>query len=60
METNDKALREAILLGQVEIVKHFLEHGVDIHANDEKALRLASYYGHTEVVKLLLDAGKEL
>ena len=38
-------------------VRHLLDAGEDIHANNDAALRWACGMGHTEVVKLLLDAG---
>jgi hypothetical protein len=34
-----------------------VDHGADIHAEDEEALYLAASNGHREVVKILLNGG---
>ena len=42
--------------GETEKVEELLlEHGADIHADDNYALRWAAHYGHTKVVKLLIS-----
>ena len=46
--------------GQIDVVKHFLEVGADIDAQDRvkrTPLHWASYYGHTNMVRFLLEAG---
>ncbi len=46
--------------GQLECIKVLLEHGADIHYEDdecETAITLASLFGHTECVRYLLRQG---
>jgi ankyrin repeat protein len=59
-----KPLKDAALLGRVEIMTMLLDAGVDIDAVDEKnSNRGASYYAvlhnHFAAVKLLLDRGSQ-
>ena len=47
-------------MGQIDVVKHFLEVGADIDAQDRvkrTPLHWASSYGHTNMVRFLLEAG---
>ncbi len=44
-------------IGNVGMVRHFLDLGVSARIYDDDALRIASEHGHAEVVKVLLDAG---
>ena len=47
-------------MGQIDVVKHFLEVGADIDAQDRvkrTPLHWASFYGHTNMVRFLLEAG---
>ena len=53
MNRNEKLI-DASSNGHTETVKVLLEHGADVHANNDGALRSASYKGHTETVKLFL------
>jgi ankyrin repeat protein len=39
--------------GNLELVKLLLEHGADVHADDDRALRNAYYFDHLEIVKYL-------
>jgi hypothetical protein len=39
--------------GHLEVVKYLVEHGADIHAEDDYALVLACRKGHFEIVKYL-------
>ena len=41
--------------GYYHIAKWMIEHGADVHADDDFALRWAREMGHTEIVKLLED-----
>ena len=41
----------------VETVRYVLDHGADIHAQDDDALRYASANGHRDVVAVLLEHG---
>jgi ankyrin repeat protein len=53
----DQALIYSCDYGHFEIVKLFLEHNVNIHANDDEVLRWSARNGNLEVVKLLLEHG---
>ena len=47
-------------IGDLEIVKHLLERGANIEAQDQDGvtpLHCASYIGHLEIVKHLLERG---
>ena len=37
-----------------------MEHGADIHENDEQALRISSENGHLELVKYLVEKGADI
>ena len=59
MNKNEKLI-DASNNGHTETVKVLLEHGADVHADDDWALRWASYNGHTETVKVLLEHGADV
>jgi len=50
-------LREASGQGHADLVALLLEHGADVHADNEYALRVASDNAHADVVALLLEHG---
>jgi ankyrin repeat protein len=56
---DDLALRYASEKGHIETVKLLLDHGADVHVDNDRALRCASDNGHTETVKVLLDHGAD-
>ena len=52
---DDMALQMAISKdGDLEILRVLMEHGANIHAQDDYAIRFASEDGRTDMVKLLL------
>ena len=51
------AFRHASRNGYLETVKYFVEHGADIHLQDDMAFQLASEYGRLDVVKYLVEQG---
>jgi hypothetical protein len=46
--------------GELSLIVHSLNKGVDIHAENDEALILASKYGHLEVVKYLVEKGADI
>ena len=50
----DKLLIEAARKGEVEIVKHAIENGANVHTAADYPLKLAVYAGNLDLVKLLL------
>jgi len=46
--------------GYLQVVKHLLERGADLHAKNDKALQMAARNGHRELVKYLLEQGADL
>ena len=59
MNRNEKLI-DASSNGHTETVKVLLEHGADVHADNDGGLRSASYNGHTETVKVLLEHGADV
>ena len=56
------ALHSASFDGHVEVVRHLLQHGVDVNFRDsgnDTSLLLASWMGHRDVVQCLLEHGGE-
>lgn len=47
----------SVKIGNVECLKHCIENGADVRADDDYALRWASENGHYDIVKLLLENG---
>ena len=54
------ALQYAARYGKLEIVKLLIEHGADIHADDDYALGKAAEFGHLEIVKFLFECGANI
>ena len=52
---NDKALRNAVGNGHIDIVKYLVEKGANIHVNDYESI--ASSNGHLEVVEFMTENG---
>ena len=50
---NGEALIDASGLGNYEIVKYLVEHGADVHANNNRAYRDALEYGYVAVAGYL-------
>jgi ankyrin repeat protein len=56
----DDFLCDMAEIGDTEAVRYALDHGADVHVNDDWALGGASYNGYTETIKLLLDHGADV
>ena len=56
----DLILQYASIYGHLDIVKYLVEHGSNIHANNDYALRWASYNGYLDVVKYLVEHGANI
>jgi ankyrin repeat protein len=59
-ETKNTSFVWACFQGRLEIVKLLLEHGVDIHYDNDNAIRLASYGENLDIVKLLVERGANI
>ena len=46
--------------GHLEVVVYLVEHGANIHADNDYAIRLASENGHLEVVRYLVEHGADI
>ncbi len=55
IHTDNDALRFASIHGHLEVIKYLVEHGADIHAEDDYALRLAGLNGHLDILKYLVE-----
>ena len=53
-------LIETSYKGHIDVIKHLVESGADIHANTDKALRVASMYGHLNIVEYLVENGADV
>ena len=51
------ALREAIRIGKLDIIKLLVDRRADIHVIEDCAIRIAAEYGHTEIFKYFLSFG---
>ena len=60
LHNKDEALKLAAEYGNLEVVKHLLELGANLHADNDWALRSAAAKGHLEVVKYLVEQGADL
>jgi ankyrin repeat protein len=60
MKDIDNKLRSAAHNGHFEIVKYLVEHGANIHADNDYALRYAARNGHLEVVTCLVENGADI
>jgi ankyrin repeat protein len=56
----NELLRYAAIHGHLEIIKYLIEHGTNIHANNDVALRFAAANGYLEVVKYLHQNGADI
>jgi hypothetical protein len=52
MNLHEKLIKSA-KIGQVDLVRYYLECGADVHENNNLALRCAACEGQTEIVKLI-------
>ena len=50
----DEALREAIMHGDIVLIRLLLEDGADVHFHDDEALRKATARGDIAIIRLLL------
>ncbi len=48
---------EACVVGDLGLVRYYIDHGADIHDWNERALYLATYNGHPRIVRFLLENG---
>ena len=55
-----RLLFDAASIGNNALVAFLLDHGANIHGQNDLALRWAAENGHTETVKLLLDRGANI
>jgi ankyrin repeat protein len=53
-------LINAVIEGNLDKIKKFVEQGADIHAYKNCALRWASEEGHLDVVKFLVEQGADI
>jgi ankyrin repeat protein len=53
----DRQLIDALIIGKLDLVRHLIKDGANIHANDDKALRYASSCGHLNLVKEFVEKG---
>ena len=56
----DRKLIDAAIFRCTEQVRWALDHGADVHADDDLALCMASENGHTDTVRLLLERGADI
>jgi len=59
-DQKDKMLIYTSENGMTNEVKFLLNHGANVHVNNEQPLRWTSTGGYTEIVKLLLDHGADV
>jgi ankyrin repeat protein len=59
-EQLDNNLIQAVKECNLIKVKHLIEQGADIHADNDWALRLSAANGHLEVVKYLVEHGADI
>ena len=63
MKEINKNFFEALKFKDAEVVKSFIDNGVDIEARNENGwtpLHVTSILGHAEKTKLLIDAGADI
>jgi len=56
----DKDFEIALLRGDLEQLKYFIENGQDIHANGDSPLHCATRCGYVDVVKYLVENGANI
>jgi ankyrin repeat protein len=59
-DDDNKALRYAASLGDIEMVNFLMDQGLninDLRSNNNYAVKKAAYFGHIEMVKLLISYG---
>lgn len=54
------SLSTAILYKKIEVAKFLIEHGADIHADDDRAFIMACRNGLTDIVVLLYERGANI
>jgi uncharacterized protein len=59
---NNTPLAVAIMKGDIDTVKKFIEYGADVNekSNDMTPLMVAARYNRVEIIKLLLEKGANL
>jgi len=53
-------LIDAAKNGHLDVVKHLVENGADVHAAGDEALGWAAESGHLDVVKYLIENGADV
>lgn len=56
----NRALYLAACYGRINIITFLLEHGADIHADNDYALASAAQNGHLDTVKFLVEHGSDI
>ena len=56
----NKAFECFSFLGNIELVKYFLDNGADVHSSNDYAVRTASQKGYLEIVKYLVENGANI
>lgn len=56
----DYCLSEASRCGHVDVARHFLDLGADVHSGNDYSFIIATQKGHLETAKLLLDRGADI
>lgn len=56
-ECEGDPLHSSAANGHLEIVKYLLDHGADIHSDNDNALRMAKHNNQTAVVEYLIEKG---
>lgn len=59
-ETNNRGLREAATKGHINIIKHLVTLGSDLHWRFERTLKEAAISGYLDIVKYLVNKGADI
>ena len=60
IKDKEKALIWAAYRGYLGTIKYLVEHGADIHTDNDYALRWAAFDGYLEIVKYLVERGADI
>ncbi len=53
-------LNRVCVTGHLPVVRYLIEHGADIHADNNRALRKSAKHGHVLVVQYLVEHGADI